>query len=158
MKNLYENWLKPEFLSNFAPAAAVPGDVVKGAMESGRRSIQSCAEAQQVTMESLQTVIQRQTEIISQLVKDNSSIAQEIINEGSPEDKIARGAELIRSAYERTISGMQEVADIYNKSTKEACDIINRRVSACLEEVQSSAQGARKSTSTGSKAHSKKSA
>ncbi|MDD3021778.1 MAG: TIGR01841 family phasin [Alphaproteobacteria bacterium] len=155
MHNPFENWMKPEFISNFTPASTIPGMAnVKDIMESGRRSIQAYAEAQQVAMESMQTIIQRQTEILSQLVQDNSTIAQEIINEGTPEDKVARGAELIRSTYEKTVSGIQEVNDICSKSTKEACDIINRRVSACLEEVQCTA----KENIKGKKAPSKKSA
>ncbi|MCB1551433.1 MAG: phasin family protein [Alphaproteobacteria bacterium] len=141
MPSPFDNWLKPEFLSNFSPTSSASGmGGVKSLMESGRKSIQACAEAQQIAMESMQTIIQRQTEILSQIAQENSAIAQEIINEGTPEEKIARGAELIRSAYEKTVSGMQEVGDICNKSTKEACDIINRRVTACLDEVQCTAK------------------
>lgn len=157
MTNPFEAWLKSDYISNFPSPAASGVSGMKGAMEAGRRSIQACAEAQQVAMESLQTIVQRQSEIVSQLLKDNSSMAQEIINEGTPEEKIARGAELIRCAYEKTMSGMQEVGDIYSKSTKEACDIINRRVSACLEEVQCSARQAA-CGQNGKKAQGKKSA
>ncbi|HNS45575.1 MAG TPA: TIGR01841 family phasin, partial [Alphaproteobacteria bacterium] len=103
--------------------------------------------------ESIQTIIQRQNEILSQMVRDNSTIAQEIINEGTPEEKIARGAELIRNAYEHTVSGFQEVGDICNKSTREACDIINRRVSDCIEEIGCTAREA-----AGKKSKAKKSA
>ncbi len=139
MQSPFEKWLKPEYLSNFSAGSAFPGmDGVRDAMESGRKSIQAYAEAGQIAMESMQTIMQRQSEILSQLVQDNSSIAQEIINEGTPEEKIARSAELVRQAYEKTVFGMQEVNDICSKSTKEACEIINKRVSACLEEVQCS--------------------
>ena len=36
----------------------------------------------------MQTIIQRQTEILSQIAQENSAIAQEIINEGTPEEKL----------------------------------------------------------------------
>lgn len=140
MKTPFDAWLKPDMASNFAAPNAMVG--MKELMESGRRSVQACAEAQQIAAESFQTIIQRQTEILSQMVRDNSSIAQEIINEGTPEEKIARGAELVRNAYERTVSGMQEVGDICNKSTKEACEIINKRVADCIEEIGCSAKDA----------------
>lgn len=136
MPNPFENWLKPDVMAKFTAPTSFPGVIgMKDAMESGRKSVQACAEAQQLAMESLQTIIQRQTEIVSRIMHDNSAIAQEIINEGTPEEKIARSAEMIRNAYERTIDGMQEVGDIYNKSGKEACEIINRRVAACFDEI-----------------------
>ncbi|HOO51787.1 MAG TPA: TIGR01841 family phasin [Alphaproteobacteria bacterium] len=141
MQSPFDKWMKPEYLSNFSAGSAFPAmNGMKDAMEFGRKSIQAYAEAGQITMDSFQTVMQRQSEILSQLVQDNSSMAQEIINEGTPEEKLARGAELIRQAYEKTVCGMQEVNDICSKSSKEACDVINKRISACLEEVQNSVQ------------------
>jgi len=138
MKTPFDAWLKPDFATTFSNPTSAVG--MKDVMESGRRSVQAYAEAQQVAAQSLQTIIQRQAEIISQIVQDNSAIAQEIINEGTPEEKIARGAELIRSAYERTVTGVQEVGDICNKSSREACDIINKRVAECFDEIGCSAR------------------
>lgn len=136
----FENWFKPAF-GNTMPTQlpSTPFDM-KDLMEASRKSIQACSDAQQIAMESFQTIMQRQAEIMSQFFQDNSSIAKEIMAEGTPEEKIARGAELIRDSYEKAMCGAREVGDIANKSAREACDILNSRVTACLDEIKSTAE------------------
>lgn len=141
--SFFDNWVKPN-LSN-SPFMNMPQAPfgMKEMMESGRKFAQACSEAQQVSAQSMQTILQRQTEIMSQLVKDQSAIAKEVVmNEGTPEAKIARGAELIREAYEKTVLGAREVGDIASKSTREAFDIMNERVASCFDEIKSNAEEA----------------
>jgi len=91
-------------------------------------------------MESLQTIAQRQGEIISQFVQDQSAVARDIATEGTPEEKVARSAELMRQNYEKTINASREVADMLGKSTREASDIINKRVTEALAEIKTSVE------------------
>lgn len=135
----FENWLKVD-LSNSVPGfASAPVDM-KHMMESGRKTMQAIIEAQQVAIESLQTIAQRQTEIMSQFVQDQSAMARDIVKEGTPEEKIARSAESMRKAYEKTINGSREVADMLNKSTREASEIINKRVTNALNEIKTNVE------------------
>lgn len=143
----FENWVKPGLGKPFPLGADVPFDM-KSALEAGRKSFQALTEAQQIEMESLQTALQRGAEIFSQVMQDQSEIAKELMHEGTPEEKIARGADLIRKSYERTVCGIREVGDIVSKSSREAGDILNRRVSASLSEIQSSAEESAKKPSS----------
>lgn len=143
----FENWLKPDASKSFPLGAAAPFDI-KDTLEAGRKSFQAFTDAQQIGMESLQTVVQRQSEILTQIVKDQSEIAKEIMHEGTPEEKIARGAELIRKSYEKTVSGIREVSDIVSKSSREASEIINKRVAASLNEIKSSAEESKQKASS----------
>ena len=127
----FKNWLK-----NTQAMPQGPMDM-KSMMEQGRKTFQAITEAQQVCMESLQVIAQRQAEILSQMVQDQSAIAREISGEMTPEDKIAKGADLIRKSYEKTITGAREVSDMMQKSTREASDILNRRVNSALNEIKS---------------------
>lgn len=138
-KNFFEQWIKPDMTKSIPGVANMPFDM-KTVMDSGRKTFQALTEAQQLAVESMQTIAQRQAEIMSQIVQDQSQIAREIINEGTPEEKIARGAELVRRAYEKTVSGMREVNDMMNKSNREATDIINKRVACALSELGNSAE------------------
>lgn len=141
--SFFENWMKPELSNSFFTNIPNSPFGLKEIMESGRKSIQACTEAQQVATQSLQAIIQRQNEVLSQLMQDQSAIAKEILHEGTPEEKIARGAELIREAYEKTINNAREVSDIANKSAREALDILNDRISGCFEEIKESAETAK---------------
>ncbi len=134
-KNPFFDWIKVDLSNSIPGLNSFPVDL-KNTMESTRKTLQAITEAQQLAFESLQTVAQRNGEIFSQFVQDQSAIAREIANEGTPEEKIARGADLVRKAYEKTISGSREVADMLNKSTREANDIINNRVTTALKELK----------------------
>ena len=133
-KNFFDQWMKPEFSKSIPGVNNLSFDM-KAVMEAQRKNWQAFVEAQQVAAESIQTVMQRNGEIISQFVQDQSEIARKIINEGSPEEKVARGTELVKRSYEKTVSGMREVGDIVNKSGREAGEIINKRVSCALNEI-----------------------
>jgi phasin family protein len=139
-KTFFDQWVKPEFAKSIPGVPRLTFDM-KAVLESNRKTLQALTEAQHVAVESLQSIAQRQAEILSQIVQDHSAIAREIVNQGSPEDKIARGAELARRAYEKTVTGIREVTDMANKSGREAGDIITVRVANALTEIASSIEG-----------------
>lgn len=117
---------------------------LKTFMESNRKNVQAIAEAQQVAIENMQSLAQRQSEIISQLVEDQSALAKEMLGEGSPETKIAKNADLFKKIYERTIKNMHELSDMISKSNTEASNIINKRVSASMGEIKTALDNQKK--------------
>lgn len=113
-------------------------------MDTQRKNVQALTEAQQLTLEGLQAIAQRQSKILSQIIEDQSSLAKEMMSEGTPEEKIAKNAKLYKGIYERTISSLQELSQMINKSNMEASSIINKRVSATMNEIQSSIEKSQK--------------
>ncbi len=110
---------------------------MKTIMEAQRKNVQAMTEAQQLAMEGMQAIAQRQSEIISQMVEDQSKMAQEMMGEGTPEEKISRNADLFKKTYERTIGNVRELADMLSKSNTQATDIINKRISDSMSEIKS---------------------
>lgn len=126
-----------DFSKFFENYQSVPFDM--GAMmETQRKNLQAITEAQQLAMGSLQAVAQRQAEIMSQIVQDNSTLATEIMAEGTPEEKMSRNAKMFKTVYERSVKNMKEISEMLNKSGQEASNIINKRVAATMNEIQSS--------------------
>lgn len=124
-----------DFAKLFDQFQATPFDL-KAIMEAQRKNVQAFTDAQQVAMDSLQALAQRQTEIISQIVEDQSLVAKELMGEGTPESKIAKNADLFKKIYERTVSNMRDLSEMMNKSNVEASNIINKRVSAGMSELK----------------------
>ena len=139
----FENWFKPDTSNSAFPKFPNMPFGVKEMMEASRKSIQACTQAQQIAAQSLQAIAQRQSEILSQMVSDSSAVAKEVMDEGTPEEKIARSAELIREAYEKNINNFREVGDIASKSAREAMDVINDRIASAFEEIKSTAEEAK---------------
>lgn len=151
----FENWLKPNSTDSAFPKFPSVPFGMKEIMESSRKSIQACTEAQQIATQSFQAIIQRQSEIMSQMVQDSSAVAREVMDEGTPEEKIARSAELIREAYEKTVNNYREVGDIASKSAREALDVLNGRITTAFDEIKTTAEDAKEQKSkkpTGKKA------
>ena len=126
---------KNDFSKFFENYQSMPFDV-QGFMETQRKNMQAISDAQQVTVENLQVIAQRQSTILSQMVEDNAQMAKEMMAEGTPEEKIAKNADLFKGAYERSVKSMNEISDMLNQSNQEASNIINKRVKATLNEVK----------------------
>ncbi len=135
-QNDFMKFFDPELTKNLAGFQGFPFDM-KSFMETQRRNFQAFTEAQQRALEGIQAVTQRQGELISEMVENNSAIAQEIMGEGSPEQKVAKQADLMKKAYEKSISNLKEIGEMLSESNQQAGDIINKRVSASLTEIKS---------------------
>ena len=118
---------------------------MKAFLETQRKNVQAVTQAQQLSFQSLQAIAQRQSEILSQMLEDNSSLARELMGEGTPEEKISKNAEMFKSAYERMTHNMKELSDIIAKSNKEASGVINKRVAATMSEIQETLEKAQQS-------------
>jgi len=132
-----------DFSKTFQQYQAIPFEM-KDLMETQRKNLQAFTEAQQLAVESMQAVAQRQTEIVSQMIEDNSNIAKELMGEGSPEQKLAKNAELLKKLYEKTTSNMQELSDMISKSSAETGKLLNKRVSASMGEIKSALERSHK--------------
>ena len=106
-------------------------------METGRKNFQAFTNAQQLAIEAWQTYAQRQTQMLSQMIQDNTSIAQALVNEGTPEAKVIRQTDVMKKNYEKALANLKELNEILSKSGSEAADVINKRITATLNEVKS---------------------
>lgn len=132
-----EFFAQNDFSKIFENYKSVPFDM-KSFLETQRRNVQALSEAQQITVENLQAIAQRQAEILSQIVEDNSNIARELMIEGTPEEKISKNADLFKNLYERSIKNMSDLSEMISSSNQEAGKIISKRVSATMNEIKSS--------------------
>lgn len=142
-QNDFMKFFDPELAKTLSGFNGFPFDM-KALMESQRKNVQAFTEAQQRAFEGLQAISQRQGELISQMVEDNSSLAQELMGEASPEKKVAKQADLMKKIYEKSISNMQEIQDMLNESNQQATAIINKRVTASLTEIKSAMEKSKK--------------
>lgn len=110
---------------------------VKTLMDTHRKNTQAFSEAMKVTGEGMQAYAQRCAELMSQFVEDQSTLAKEMMSEGSPEEKISKQTDLIKKNYDKSVGNVQELADLLSKSNQEATDLINKRIAASLNEFKS---------------------
>jgi phasin family protein len=95
------------------------------------------AEANRVAVEGLQALARRQVEVLQESMKEASEAVSSLRKAGSPAELAATEAELGKSAFEKSVATMREMAEILVKSSQEATDKINARIAATLEEIRS---------------------
>jgi phasin family protein len=114
----------------------LPGVDVESVLASQQKNIQALTAANQLALEGFQAVVRRQSEIVRQTMEQTSTMMSELMAAGSPEDKVAKQADLVKVAFEKALANARELAELVAKSNSEAADVINKRVSESLEEVK----------------------
>lgn len=112
----------------------------KTMMETQRKNVQAITEANQRAFQGWQALAQRQTEMVSQFMQDNSGLARDSFAEGTPEAKFAKQTELLKSSYETSVQNSQELVELAQKCAMETAEVINQRVVASLSEIKASAK------------------
>jgi len=113
-----------------------PGVDIDAIMAAQRRNIEAVTAANQLAFEGLQAVVRRQTEILRQSMEEAGSMVSDLMAAGSPEDKAAKQAELIKATFEKALANMKELSEMVAKSNTEAADVLSKRVSESLDEVK----------------------
>jgi phasin family protein len=114
----------------------VPGVDMDALMQSQRKNIEALTAANKLAFEGMQAVATRQTEILRSTMDELSKMTQEMMAAGTPEDRVAKQADLTKAAFEKSLANMKEIAEMIAKSNSEAADVITQRVSATLEEIK----------------------
>ncbi|MCW2243764.1 phasin family protein [Azospirillum canadense] len=114
----------------------VPGLDVDAILASQRKNIEAVTAANQLAIEGLQAVLRRQAEIVRASVEEAGSYVNQVAAAGTPEEKAAKQAELVKVAFEKALSNIKELAELVAKSNTEAADVLSKRVSESLDEVK----------------------
>ena len=127
----------------------MPGVDVESILATQRKNIEAVTAANQLAIEGLQAVLRRQAEILRQSLEAAGTAATEVISAGTPEEKATKQAELLKTAFEKSLSNVRELAEMVAKSNTEAADVLAKRVSESLEEVKTAMSGKGKAGKAG---------
>lgn len=114
----------------------LPGVDMQALMASQRRNFEALTQANQLAFEGLQAVLRRQTETVRSMMEEMSTLATHATTQGAPHDKVAQQTELVKTAFEKTLANLREMAEMVAKSNTEAADVLSRRVSESLTELR----------------------
>ena len=109
-------------------------------MATQRKNIEALTSANKLAFEGMQAVARRQADVMRQMMEEMSGMISDMMSAGSPEEKVARQADLAKQTFEKILSNMKELAEMLSKSNSEAATVINARISESLEELKAMAQ------------------
>ena len=103
-------------------------------LESGQKDLQALMQANEKSYQGLQTVVQRQTEMIKHAITEWQTAAKEMPGKDAKEN-LARLDELGRQSFQRAIDDIKELANLAAKSQADAFDVVRQRIQSNVDEV-----------------------
>jgi phasin family protein len=101
-----------------------------------RRNFEALSAANRIALEGAQTVAKRHMEIMQQTMAELSDSLRSLSSAEAPSAKAARQTELLKRAYERTVSNTKELSDLIQRSNGEALGLLNKRFAEAMDEVK----------------------
>lgn len=108
-------------------------------MASQRKNIEALTNANKLAFEGIQAVARRQADVMRQMIEEISGMVSEMMSASSPEERVSKQADLAKTAYEKVLGNMKELAEMLAKSNTEAAEVITSRISESLDELKSMA-------------------
>jgi phasin family protein len=113
----------------------VPGVDWHGVMESQSKNIAALVEANRRAVQGMEAITRRQFELVQQAMTDAVMSAKQTVP-ADPREAVVRQTEAAKLAFEKAVTGIRELADMMQKSNREALDVVNQRISAGLSEIK----------------------
>ena len=131
---------RPEDMMKMLSEWRVPGlPDVEQLAAAQRRNFEALSAANKVALEGAQAVARRHMEILQQSMSEMTQAMQSVAGAQDPQARAAKQAEMLKSAYERAVGNMREVADLIQKSNTEALSLLNQRFTEAMDEVKTMA-------------------
>lgn len=105
-------------------------------LDMSRKNAQTLATLQQIGLEAWQEIITTSQTIAQELASEQAQLATSVMEEGAPEEKIAKAAERLKTGYERAHNRYKELADIQHKLSQDVSDLISRRIKSNLNDIK----------------------
>lgn len=104
-----------------------------------RRNVEALSTANQLFAEGVQAVSRRHAEMARENVQEVLNNAKDMMTGGSPEINTAKQTELAKQIFQKSLSNMREASELFTKSSFEAFELLNKRASDSIEELQKTA-------------------
>ena len=118
----------------------IPGMDSAQFLEAQRKNLQAMAAANQTAVEGMQTVVKRHADLMRQSMDSINTLTTDLSVPSSPQDQMAKQAEMTKKQFEKSLSDMKELAELISKSQAEVAGIITGRISEALDELQEAAK------------------
>ncbi|MBI1272601.1 MAG: phasin family protein [Alphaproteobacteria bacterium] len=105
-------------------------------MAAQRKNVEALAAANQLAFEGFQALARRQSEMVRETVQETSSLMNDAMGSGAPEDKMTRQADLAKQTLEKSLNNIKELSELLAKANYEAVEVLSNRMREGLEEMR----------------------
>jgi phasin family protein len=114
----------------------LPGLDVDAVVATQRKNLAALTQANQLAVEGVRALAERQAEIAQQAVEEASALFREWTQPGAPEDRLAKNIDVAKQAFEKGLANARELNELTTKASTDVFSVIARRVSEAFDEVR----------------------
>ena len=111
----------------------LPGIDMSAIVEARRKDIEALTQANKIALEGLQSLAQKQAEILRETMEEAQSAMQRMAA-GTPLENATKQGELVQQAFHKALANMKALAEMAGKSQADAFDVISKRVQQNIKE------------------------
>jgi phasin family protein len=105
-------------------------------VEAQRKNMEAVTQAQQLAVEGMRALTQRQAEMVQQAFGDASALWRDLLQPATPEERVAKSADAAKQAFEKSVATLRELNELGAKAGVDVFSVIARRVSESFDEVR----------------------
>ncbi|RZL61089.1 MAG: phasin family protein [Variovorax sp.] len=103
-------------------------------LDSSRKDLQALMQVNEKSYQGLQTMVQRQTEMIKSAIGEWQEAAKGMPGKDAKEN-LAKLDELGRASFQRAVDDIKELATLAAQSQKDAFEVVRERIQSNVDEV-----------------------
>lgn len=111
----------------------LPGIDVSAVLESHRKNIEALAAANATALSGMQTLGQKQAEILQSTMTQVQSLVAQLVASKGPSNA---AGELVQQALHKALADMQDLADTACKTQSDSFALVSKRVTEHIEELK----------------------
>jgi phasin family protein len=111
----------------------LPNVDLQSIMEGRRRDIEAIVKANEVALNGIKSVADKQAEILQTVLAELGTKLKSMAQDGSPS---AKATEMAQQAVEKALGAMRALAEANGQSQAQVLDVINTRVQQSMDEIR----------------------
>lgn len=115
---------------------SMPSLDVESVLSSQRKNVETLTAANKVAYEGAQAVMQRQAELLRQMVEEATQATRQFVEAATPQDKAAKQAEFVKQTYQQGVTNARELGEMVTRCNTEAFDLLNSRFAQFMDEMR----------------------
>jgi len=116
-------------------AFQIPGFDIDGFVSTQKKNFDAMSAAGALAMEGYQAAMRRQIEMATELAGSANGV-QELFTTGSPQDKLAKQADVFKASLDKGLANLREIWEIIGKSNTEAAEVLTKRFGEGIGELK----------------------
>lgn len=114
----------------------LPGFDVAAIVGTQRKNLEALAQANQLAVEGMRALAQRQAEIARQALDEASTLVREWTRPAAPEERLAKNVEVAKQSFEKGLANARELSELTTKASTDVFSVIARRMSEGFDEAR----------------------